>query len=46
MTKVLEELQLSVCSFRQDWSAERLHNLLDCHRLAGQLVFGRTTQDQ
>ena len=42
MTKVFEEFQLSVCSLGEDWGAERLHDLLDGHSLAGQLVFGRT----
>ena len=44
MTKVLEKLQLSVCSFREHRGAERFHDLLDCHSLAGQLVFGRTAR--
>lgn len=41
MSEVLQELQLSVGSLGQDGRAERLHNLLDGHGLAGKLIFGR-----
>lgn len=41
VSKMLQKLQFSVCPFRQDWSAERLHNLLDRNSLAGELIFGR-----
>jgi hypothetical protein len=39
--EMLEELQLAVCALRQDRSAEWLHNLLDSHGLAGELVLRR-----
>lgn len=42
MPQVLEQLQFAVGALRQDRSAERLHDLLDRHRLAGELVLGRT----
>ena len=38
MAEMLQKLQLSVCSLRQDWGTERLHDLLDRNRLAGELV--------
>lgn len=44
VTKMLEKLQLSVCPLREDGGAKRLHDLLNCHSLAGQLVFGRTAR--
>lgn len=37
---MLQQLQLTVGSFRKDWRAERLHDLLDSHWLLGQLVLG------
>ncbi len=45
MAKMLQQLQFSVGSFRKDWGTERLHNLLDCHGLASQLVLCRTKQE-
>jgi hypothetical protein len=39
--QVLEELQLTICSFRQHWGREWFHDLLDRDALAGKLVFGR-----
>ena len=38
VSEVLQELQLSVCALGQDWSAERLHDLLDSHGLVGELI--------
>lgn len=38
---MLEQLQLAVGPFREDRSAEGLHDLLDSDRLAGQLVSRR-----
>lgn len=38
MSEVLEQLQLSVSTLGEDRGAERLHDLLDRDRLAGQLV--------
>lgn len=46
MTKVLEQLELTICALGKDWSAEWLHDLLDGHSLAGELVLGRTKQSQ
>lgn len=42
MPQVLEQLQLAVGALRQDRSAEGLHDLLDRHGLAGELVLRRT----
>jgi len=42
VSQMLKKLQFAVCSFGQDGGAEGLHNLLDCHGLAGELVFRRT----
>lgn len=42
VAQMLQKLELAVGSFRENWGAERLHDLLDCHRLAGQLIFCRT----
>lgn len=42
--EVLQELQLSICPLRQDWCAERLHYLLNCNILAGELIFGRAVR--
>jgi len=39
--EVLEELELTVCSLRQDRSAEWLHDLLHGDGLAGELILGR-----
>lgn len=36
--EVLQELELAVGSLRQNWRAERLHNLLDSHGLPSKLV--------
>ena len=41
MSKMLQQLQFSVCAFREDRSAEGFHNLLDRHRLAGELILRR-----
>ena len=43
MPEVLQELQFSVCALGQDRGAERLHDLLDRHGLAGELVLRGTT---
>lgn len=43
MSQVLEQLEFSICSLGQDWSAEWLHNLLDRNSLVGELVLGGTT---
>lgn len=40
VSKMLQKLQLAVCPLRQDRSAEGLHDLLDGHRLASELVLG------
>lgn len=42
VSQVLEQLQLAVGALRQDRSAERLHDLLDRHGLAGELILRRT----
>lgn len=41
VSEMLEQLQLTVGTFREDRSAEGLHDLLDSDRLAGQLVSRR-----
>lgn len=41
MSKVLEEFKFAVCTLGQYRSAEGLHDLLHCHRLAGELIFCR-----
>lgn len=41
VSEMLEELQFSVSTLRQDRRAEGLHDLLDGHRLAGELILGR-----
>ena len=46
MSKMFEEFELSIGSFRQDRCGERFHYLLHSHRLAGQLVFGRAISSQ
>jgi hypothetical protein len=38
--KMLEEFQLAVGSFGEDRGGKGLHDLLDRHRLLGELVFG------
>lgn len=45
VSEVLQELQLSVCALGQDRSAEGLHDLLDGHGLAGELILGRAAPD-
>ena len=45
VTKVLEELQLSVCPLRKYWRAEGLHNFLDGDSLARQLILGGASAD-
>lgn len=42
VSQVLEQLQLAVGALRKDRSAEWLHDLLDRHGLAGELVLRRT----
>lgn len=42
VSQVFQQLQLAVGAFREHWCAEWLHDLLDSHRLAGELVLGRT----
>lgn len=44
VAQMLQKLELAIGSFRENWGAERLHDLFDCHRLAGQLIFCRTEQ--
>lgn len=44
MFQVFEQLQLSICAFRQHRGAEWFHDLLDCNGLAGQLVSRRAFQ--
>lgn len=39
MPDVLQELQLPVRTLAQHWSAEGLHDLLDSHASASQLIF-------
>jgi hypothetical protein len=41
MSKMLQKLQLAVCALGQDRSAEGLHDLLDSHGLACELVLCR-----
>lgn len=41
VSEMLEQLQLAVGTFRENRSAEGLHDLLDSDRLAGQLVSRR-----
>lgn len=36
---VLQQLQLAVGALSKDWSAEGLHDLLDCDRGTGKLIF-------
>lgn len=38
VSKVLQQLEFSVCPFGQDGSAEWLHDLLDGDILAGELI--------
>jgi hypothetical protein len=42
VSQVLEQLEFSVGSLGQHWSAEWLHDLLDGNGLASQLIFGGT----
>lgn len=35
---MLEQLQFSICTFREDRGAEGLHNLLDRHSLVRELI--------
>lgn len=44
VAQMLQKFELAIGSFREDWGAERLHDLFDCHGLTGQLVFCRTEQ--
>jgi hypothetical protein len=44
--EVFEELELSVGALGQDGSRERLHDLLDCHRLLSELVLCGTRGSQ
>ena len=39
--EMLEQLEFSVGSLGENGSAEGLHDLLDCHGLASELVLGR-----
>ena len=41
MLKVLEQLELTVCTFGEHRCAERLHDLLDGNILVGELIPGR-----
>lgn len=44
VAQMLQKLELAIGSFRENWGAERLHDLFDCHGLTGQLIFCRTEQ--
>lgn len=44
VAQMLQKLELAIGSFRENWGAERLHDLFDCHGLTGQLIFCRTGQ--
>lgn len=44
MAQMLQKLELAIGSFRENWSAERLHDLFDCHSLTSKLIFCRTKQ--
>ena len=44
MPYVLEQLQFSIGALRQDWGAERFHDLLDGNILLGKLIFGRAVE--
>lgn len=46
MLQVLEKLQFSVSSFRQNRCAEWLHNLLDGYRLCRELILRRTDRTE
>lgn len=41
MAKMLEELQLAVCSLGQDGGTEGFHDLFDSNGLASELIFCR-----
>ena len=43
---MLEQLQFSVCALGQDRRAEGLHDLLDGHGLARELILGRAARNQ
>jgi len=45
VSEMLEQLQLSVGTLRENRCAEWLHDLFDCHRLASQLVARRAIGD-
>ena len=44
--QVLQQLEFSVGSFRQDRGTDWLHDLLDGHGLVGELILCRATQCQ
>lgn len=44
MAQVLQQLEFSIRALREDRSAERLHDLLDGHGLAGELVLCRAKE--
>lgn len=44
VAQMFQKLELAIGSFRENWGAERLHDLFDCHGLTGQLIFCRTEQ--
>lgn len=44
MAEMLEQLELPVGAFRKDGGAKGFHDLLDCHCLASELVFGRAVR--
>jgi len=46
MSEVLQQLQFSVGSLRQDGCAERLHNLLHSDGLICELIFGRAYETE
>lgn len=46
MPNVLQELQLPVCTLAEYWGAEWLHDLLDSHASAGQLVLCGADQSE
>lgn len=44
MTKMLQQFQFAVGALGENGSAERLHDLLDCNGLGGELIFGRAAK--
>ena len=46
MPQVLKQLELAVGTLRKDGCAKRLHNLLNRHRLAGELILCRAIRHQ